>query len=271
MSAEATEQPGLPREVPDSAGSTRSAAGDLAQPVASKAADMMAVAIARLVRDGERAFFGVNSPLPMVGVLLAKRLHAPRATVINIAGGINPAPPRLAPQTTDARLAEGSASIFDNADLYDLVGRGGIDLAFLGLAQVDAAGRVNTSFVGPPERPKVRFPGGGGAAYILPLARRVILWRAAHTPRIFVERVDFVTAAGNLDRVVTPLCVFHVRAGRLAVESVHPYTTLDEVKARTGFAIDQAEAPVTPPPTPAELAALAAVDPDGVRRSEFGG
>lgn len=231
--------------------------------------EMMAVALARLIHDGETVFFGVNSPLPLVAALLARRLHAPDCTLINIAGGINAVPPRLTATTTDPILAAGSASTFDNPDFYDLVARGGIDLAFLGAAQVDAQGRINTSVIGPHKHPRVRFPGGGGAAFILPLAGRTVVWRATHSPRVFVERVDFVTAAGNLDRVVTPLCVFWRTPTGLVVESVHPYATLDEVKARTGFAVPQASAASTPPPTADELAALEALDPDRVRRSEF--
>jgi glutaconate CoA-transferase subunit B len=230
---------------------------------------MMAVALARQVRDREVAFVGVSSPLPLVAVLLAQRLHAPRATVVSIAGGINPRPSRLSAATTAAVLAEGSASVFDNADFYDLVARGGVDVTFLGAAQVDALGRINTTVIGPRERPTVRLPGGGGAAFILPLARRTVVWRAAHSPRIFVERCDFVTASGNLDRVVTPLCIFRLADGRLELESVHPYSSLDEVAARTGFAVRRDGVPTTPPPTVAELEALAQVDPDGVRRSEF--
>jgi glutaconate CoA-transferase, subunit B len=104
----------------------------------------------------------------------------------------------------------------------------------------------------------------------MPTARRVILSRAEHSGRSFVERLDFVTAAGNVDRVVTPLCVFQRRAGRLAVESVHPTSSPAEVVAATGFAVDvPPDCPRTPPPTEAELAGLAEVDPERVRALEF--
>ncbi|HLH22459.1 MAG TPA: CoA-transferase [Chloroflexota bacterium] len=235
-------------------------------------AELMAVAIARLLRDGEVVFQGVNSVLPMVAIALARRLHAPRLIYVNIAGGVDPAPRYLPDSTTDAELARGSASLFNNEDFYDLCARGGVDTAFLGAVQIDAQGRTNVSAIGEQARPKVRLPGGGGAAMIMPTARRVILWRTQHSRRVFVERLDFVTAAGNVDRVVTPLCVFQRREGRLQVEAVFPTSSAAEVAASTGFALDASAAwPVLAPPTAAELAALAAVDPRGVRRQEFHG
>jgi len=205
-----------------------------------------------------------------VATALARRLHGFRLTIITIAGGINPDLSRLSPATTNPELASGSASIFDNPDLYDLVARDGLDVTFLGAAQADQFGNLNSSVIGDHDHPKVRFPGGGGAAYILPLARRTIVWRAAHSPRIFVERCDFVTAAGNVDRIVTPLCVFRKTSGKLSLESRHPYVTPQELQRETGFEIDQlAQAPTTPEPTAEELEALREIDPDGVRASEF--
>ncbi|HET8609181.1 MAG TPA: CoA-transferase [Burkholderiales bacterium] len=233
-------------------------------------ADMMAVAMARLIADRERVFVGVNSPLPMVAATLALKLHATHADFITIAGGINARPPRLAAATSSARLSAGSASVFDNEDFYGLNARGGVDVSFLGMAQIDAQANVNSSFIGGQTKPKVRFPGGGGAAVILPLTRRIILWRAAHSPRVFVERCEFVTSAGNIDSVVTPLCVFRKLDGRLALESIHPYVERAELQKQTGFAIPNLDAaPVTPEPTARELEMLGRIDPDRIRETEF--
>ena len=143
-------------------------------------------------------------------------------------------------------------------------------MAFLSGVQIDGAGRINMSAIGDFARPKVRLPGGAGSAALMPTAKRVLLWRTKHDPRVFVDRLDFVTAAGNVDRVVTPLCVFVRRDGRLEAESLHPGVTPEELRAATGFAVEVGPGtPVTPPPTAAELAALRAVDPDEVFRSEF--
>jgi glutaconate CoA-transferase, subunit B len=232
--------------------------------------DLMAVAMARLLRDGEVVFQGVNSVLPMVAIGLARRVHAPNLTYVNIAGGFDPTP-RFAPaSSTDPELARGSPALISNEDFYDLCARGGIDTVFLGAVQIDARGRTNVSVIGEHSRPKVRLPGGGGAAAIMPTAGRVILWRSQHSPRVFVERLDFVTAAGNVDRVVTPLCVFQRRRGRLEVEALMPDVTAEEVRAQTGFDLGTDSAwPALQPPTEAELDALQVVDPEGVRRMEF--
>jgi glutaconate CoA-transferase, subunit B len=232
---------------------------------------MMVVAMARLLRDGERAFHGVASPLPMVAILLAQQLHAPDLVYINITGGINPHPGSLPQTTVDPRLMHGSHSVFKLADLFDMSARGDLDTAFLGGVQIDGQGRINMSVIGPYDHPKVRLPGGAGSAAILPTARRTILWRTKHDPRTFVEKLSFVTAGGNVDRVVTPLCIFVKRDGRLLLESIHPYSSAEEVKKQTGFAIETEDVPVTPAPTHEELAALARVDPDRVRLIEFKG
>ncbi len=234
------------------------------------APEMMAVVMARLVSNGKLTFVGVNSPLPYVAVSLARRLHAPDCIFVSISGGINAAPAALLPNTSSAELAVGSASILDNQELYALNGRGLIDLTFLGMAQIDARGRVNSSFIGDPSKPKVRFPGGGGGPAIMPKAKQAVLWRADHSRKVFVEEVDVVTSNGNVFRVVTPLCVFGKEDGRLVLHSIHPGVSREELADRTGFEIPGLHtAPVTPAPTPEELAALQAVDPEGVRRAEF--
>ncbi|MDP8924113.1 MAG: 3-oxoadipate--succinyl-CoA transferase [Chloroflexota bacterium] len=231
--------------------------------------DLIVVSMARLLRDGEVVFHGVNSILPMVAVALARRLHAPRLQAINIAGGVNPTPRFLPRSTTDAELARGSAAILSNEDFYDLCMRGGVDTIFLGAVQVDGAGRTNLSRIGSGDLPRVRLPGGGGAPVLMPTAGRVIISRTEHSRRSFVERLDFVTAAGNVDRVVTPLCIFRRVDGRLEVESVHPPSSPEEVVERTGFALTiPGNCPQTPPPSEAELRALAELDPENVRGLE---
>lgn len=233
-------------------------------------ADLMAIGMARLLHDGEVVFQGVNSILPMVAIALARRTHAPRLVYLNVAGGYDPAPRFATPSSTDPELARGSAALLSNEDFYDLCARGGIDTVFLGAVQIDAAGRTNVSAIGDPARPKIRLPGGGGAAMMMPTAGRVILWRTQHSRRVFVERLDFVTGSGNVDRVVTPLCVFRRVDGRLRVEALMPGVTADDARQNTGFELGGTEPWETlPEPSAEELRALEAVDPHGVRLIEF--
>jgi glutaconate CoA-transferase, subunit B len=232
--------------------------------------DMMAVAMARLLHSGQTVFHGVASPLPMVATLLARRLHAPELTYLNITGAVDAQPTSLPVSTVDPALLAGTRSLVTLADLFDLSARGRLDVAFLSGVQIDGQGRINMSAIGDWERPTVRLPGGAGSAVLMPTARRVILWRTRHDPRTFVERLDFVTAAGNVDRVVTPLGVFVRRGEWLEVESLHPGVTPETFREATGFAVEVgAETPTTPPPTVDELAALRMVDPEGIRSSEF--
>ena len=172
-------------------------------------------------------------------------------------------PGKIPHSSSDPAIVTGSPAIFANEDFYDLCARGGLDLVFLGCAQVDGEGRTNVSVIGDWHNPKVRLPGGGGAAVMMPTAGRVATWRTEHSPRALVKKLDFVTAAGNLQTVVTPLAVFQKRDGRLALESWNPQAGHDEIAKRTGFRFDADGARPTPPPTAREAAALAALDPRG--------
>jgi glutaconate CoA-transferase subunit B len=221
------------------------------------------VNLARQIRPGEVAFSGVNSTLPMLACLLAKRACDFHYTWLNVAGGVEPVPDSIPHSSSDPAIVTGSPAIFSNQDFYDLCARGGLDLVFLGCAQVDGAGRTNVSVIGDWANPKVRLPGGGGAAVMMPTAKRVATWRTEHSARALVEKLDFVTAAGNLQTVVTPIAVFQKREGRLALESWNPLVTLDEIVKRTGFRFDASGARPTPPITAREAAALAGLDPRG--------
>ena len=219
--------------------------------------------LARFIRPDEVTFSGVNSTLPMLGCLLAKQAYDFYFTYINVAGGVDPHPTSIPLSSSDPVLAAGSTAIFANEDFYDLCTRGRMDLCFLGAAQIDGAGQTNVSAIGDWHNPKVRLPGGGGGAVMLPTARRACTWRTEHSRRTLVEKLDFVTASGGMHGVVTPLAVFVKRDGRLALQSWHPDTSLDEVIERTGFTFDASEAAPTPLPTARERDALAALDPDG--------
>ncbi len=224
------------------------------------------VNLARQIRAGEITFSGVNSTLPMLACLLAKRAYDFPFTYINVAGGVEPRPVEVPLSSSDPAIVHDSPAIFANQDFYDLCARGGLDLVFLGCAQIDAEGRTNVSAIGSWENPKVRLPGGGGAAVMLPTAKRVVTWRSDHTARALVDKLDFVTAAGNMTALVTPLAVFErePRAGaRFRLACFNPEVTVADIADRTGFGFDAAAAKPAMPASARELQALAALDAGG--------
>lgn len=232
-------------------------------------ADVMACAMARLLEDGQRVFHGVSSHLPMVAMLLARRMQAPNLTHLDIAGGVNPTRASSAFSSAGSALYDSGEAYFPLCDVFDLSMRGGLDVAFLSGVQFDAAGQVNASVIGEYDHPKVRLPGGAGSAVLIPTAKRVILWRSVHNRRTFVEWPDFVTAKGNAWRLVTPLCVFAFAEGRWELESLHSFSSLEEVRENTAFpVICQAER-ITPPPSREEARLLRMVDPQNLRCLEF--
>ncbi|MFQ6672276.1 MAG: CoA-transferase, partial [Candidatus Tectimicrobiota bacterium] len=122
----------------------------------------------------------------------------------------------------------------------------------------------------PFDRPKVRLPGGAGSAILASTAGRTILWRTRHDPRTFVESLDFVSACGHVERVVTPLAVLKRNGGCLQPESLHPGVTFEVLQEATGFEVGRPDTlPTTPPPSEEERQALEAVDPEGIRYLEF--
>jgi glutaconate CoA-transferase subunit B len=240
------------------------------EPTREQIRDIMVVSLARLLRDGETVFHGVASPIPMVAILVAKQLHAPNLVYLNIAGGVDPEPASLPVSTVDPALIHGARSMVTLTDLFDLAASQRLDTAFLSGVQIDGQGRTNMSVIGAFDSPKVRLPGGAGSAAIMPRARRTLIWRTKHDRRVFVDRLDFVTAAGNVDRVVTPFCIFRRVDGRLMVESRHTWAGPDMVKEATGFAVDVDEStPMTPEIRSDEREALLRIDPDDVSLTEF--
>jgi glutaconate CoA-transferase subunit B len=232
--------------------------------------ELIATTLARLIRDGEVVCHGVNSVLPSLAIALARRLHAPRLRHVSIGGGLDGAPPTLPRSSSGPGWLVGSPVVLSNVDVYQLALRGRIDVMVLGCVQVDRHGRVNSTVIGDFARPRVRLPGGGGAAVLFQVVRRVIVFRTRHDPQSLVPAVDFVTATGNLDRVVTPLAVFRATPDGLRLEALQPGATPEEVTRRTGFPVEPLPGLSTlAPPTSAELEALAVLDPDRLRDLDF--
>tara|TARA_Y100000814_G_scaffold250344_1_gene196905 strand:+ start:57 stop:800 length:744 start_codon:yes stop_codon:yes gene_type:complete len=233
-------------------------------------ADRMVVFLAREIRDYETVFHGVSSILPMVAISLARVTKAPNITYLNIPGGVDPIPSKLPLTTVGIQLMEGNRSFFSLSEIFDLSARGKLDLAFLSGAQIDSFGNINLSFIGESEKPKTKFPGGAGSAMLLPTAKRVVLWRTVHTKRTFPKDCSFITAAGNVDKIVTPLCIFKKTERNLSLHSKHYGTDEKSLLECTGFDIGSFEnCPETVEPSSEEIAALNQVDPCGIRYREF--
>lgn len=226
--------------------------------------------LARFIRPNEITFSGVNSTMPMLACLMAKKAYEWDFIYINVAGGVDPQPDYIPLSSSDPVLAQQSSSIFANEDFYDLCTRGRMDLTFLGAAQIDGEGNANNSCIGDWHSPKVRLPGGGGGAVMLPTARRACTWRTEHSTRTFVTTLDFRTSWGGFHGVVTPIAVFVKKDNRLALQSYHPESSIDEVVSRTGFSFDHQGATPTAAPTNAEITALHALDPDGQFEKDAG-
>lgn len=232
--------------------------------------DIMVCAMARLINDGNTVFHGVSSHMPMIATLLAKATHAPSAVHLNIPGGVDPKIDKLQKYSSaGTALTETSVSDFPLSDIFDLSMRGGLDVAFLSGIQFDNLGNVNASVIGDYKKPKVRMPGGAGSAVLIPTAKRAIIWRTKHDKRTFVKKVDFVTTRGNIDSIITPLCIFKMHQGELILDSIHPHSSIDEVANNTDFDIRYIEVKYTQAPTQFEMEMLNKIDPNDYRNMEF--
>jgi glutaconate CoA-transferase, subunit B len=223
--------------------------------------EMMAVAAARALRPGTKCFVGIG--LPSTAANLARATHAPDLVLIYESGALGAKPGRLPASIGDGVLAETADAVVGVAEVFNYwLQPGRIDVGFLGAAQLDRTGAVNTTVVGAYDDPKVRLPGAGGAPEIAAACREVVLV-LRHTPRALVERVDFVTTRGRgPGLVVTDLGLLRPLPGsrELALAAVHPGVTVERVREATGWdlalhpSVDE-----TPAPTAGELAALRAL------------
>ncbi len=197
---------------------------------------MMAVVAARELRDGEVVFVGIG--LPNLACNLARRTHAPNLVLIYESGAVGAVPERLPVSIGDPALVTGSLMVCGMADVFQLfLQNGRIEVGLLGGAQVDRYGNINTTVIGPYERPKVRLPGSGGAAEIAIHARRTLIV-AKLSPRAFPERVDFVTSPGQrVTRVITDKGVFErdEATGELVLSGLYPGVEASDVKNGVGW------------------------------------
>lgn len=248
---------------------------------AYSAQELMVAVASREIRDGDLVFVGMR--LPILAYAVARNAHAPSARGLFEVGlmrdqpaagflGTMGDPPNVAGALWATRMSNAMA----------LMAQGQVDLGFIGGAEVDRFGNLNTSYVGDPAKPKVKLPGSGGGADIAILSRRWVTLMN-HERRRLVEKVSFVTSPGYGDgtpdwrrrngllgggpaAIITTLCVlrFPEHGGEAYLASVHPGHTIDEVRAETGWDLKVADhVAETPPPSASELAAIRRFDPDG--------
>ncbi len=217
--------------------------------------EIMICAIADLLRGSRNIAVGASSPIPAAGAMLLRALaekEGERPVRISVLGSVR-----------NNFFTNGSAELFDCA------AQGRIDAFFLSGGQIDGQGNINLVGVGDYPQTKVRWPGSFGSAFLYYLVPKVILFREDHTPRIFVDKVDFISAPGTSEAetfrkggpaaLMTGKALFHFDKdkARFALQSVHPGHDLVEIEAATGFTFDHDEnPPTTPSPDVQTLAML---------------
>ncbi|WP_035869183.1 CoA-transferase [Cryptosporangium arvum] len=237
---------------------------------------MMTVAAATSLDDDAVCFVGIG--LPSTAANLARRLHAPHLVLIYEAGAVGAKPDRLPLSIGDGILGETADAVVTVPEIFNYwLQPGRIDVGFLGAAQIDKFGNINTTVVGDYADPKVRLPGAGGAPEIAASAKEVLVIVRQNT-RAFVEKVDFVTSVGYGDgpgyrerlglpgrgpvKVITDLGILEPdpETRELTLTALHPGVSLDQVRKATGWALRVADdLRTTDEPTEEQLRALRAL------------
>lgn len=243
--------------------------------------ELLSVVASRELAAKRTVFAGIG--LPTLAASLAHLTVAPSIEIVYESGVCGAHPSQLPETIADAVLITGAEAVLSMATLFGSVLQGGhIDVGFLGAAQIDRWGNLNSSVIGDWQRPKVRLPGSGGAMEVMANSREVFVVMRRHDPRSFMDRLDFCTSPGpdraladgitplgaGVTRVITDLGIL-ARSGvgeELSLVAVHPGVTADEVRAATGWDLEVADTVATiPPPTAAELRLLREdVDPGRV-------
>ena len=231
--------------------------------------ELMVVAAAREIHDHEVVFVGMR--LPLLGFGLAKATHAPNAVGLFENGVIRDRPAEAFIYTMgDPPNIVGAVACLGLVDVMSLLQQGRVDVGFIGGAEIDALGNLNTTRTSG-SGTLVRLPGSGGAGDIASLAGRTVLIME-HEPRRFREHVDYITSPGHFPgrrrggpaTLITTLGVFDLRTAGVRAASLHPGVSPQQVREATGFPITIDDAtPDTPTPSANELAYIRRADPQG--------
>lgn len=216
--------------------------------------ELMICCAARELDDGRTVAVGTG--LPCAAAMLAQRTHAPNLVIMFEAGGVAPLLPTMPVSVGDSTTFHKAVLATSMADVMQFCQRGMVDYTFLSGAQIDPYGNLNSTVIGPHDKPKVRLPGSGGANDLASFCWRTLIVMK-HDAKKFVEKLDFLTTPGYLTgpgareavglpahtgphRVITDLCVldFAADSKRMRVRSLHPGKALEQVQAATGFALE---------------------------------
>ena len=221
--------------------------------------EVMTIQASRALEDGQVCLVGVGPPNAAAN--LARRLHAPGCVLVYESGAIGAKPVNLPLSIGDDDLAATADELVSVPEMFSYwIGAGRMDVGFLGAAQIDRRGNINTTVIGSYDHPKVRLPGAGGAPEIAAAVRKVIVL-LRHSPRAFVERLDFVTSlgrGGDAFTVITDLGVLEPgEDGELELKALHSGVEVQEVLDATGWPLRVREPlETTEPPTARELEEL---------------
>ncbi|MBN1945613.1 MAG: hypothetical protein JW797_08040 [Bradymonadales bacterium] len=242
--------------------------------------ELMICAASRLLED--RSTISVGTGAPCAAAMLAQKTHAPNLVIFFEAGGVAPILPLMPISVGDSRTFYRGVMASGMCDIMETCQRGLVDYCFLGGAQIDRYGNLNSTVIGSHEHPKVRFPGSGGANDFASYCWRTMVITPQDRRR-FTDRIDFITSPGYLSggdsrersglpagsgpyRVITNMAImdFEESSKRMRVISLHPGYRLEDVQANCGFELLQADRiEETPRPAPQQLQILRTrVDPD---------
>jgi acyl CoA:acetate/3-ketoacid CoA transferase beta subunit len=245
--------------------------------------EFLAFTGAGLLEDKKTVFVGTG--FPIVAAMLAQKTHAPKLVIVFEAGGLGPLLPELPVSVGESRTFYKAVAASSMHDTMSLSQAGYIDFGFLGAAQMDVYGNINTTVIGDHDLPKSRLPGSGGANDVASFSHRLIIIIAKQSKRTFVDKLDFLTTPGFLNgpnarekvglpkgtgpyRVITQLGIygFDDKTKRLKLISLHPGVTPDEVKENSSFEIIlPAKIETSPEPTDKDLRILRReIDPAGI-------
>jgi glutaconate CoA-transferase, subunit B len=236
-----------------------------------------------MLEDKKSVFVGTG--LPIIAAMLAQKTHAPNLLVVFEAGGIGPQIPELPVSVGEGRTFHKGVMASSMHDIMSLSQAGYIDYGFLGAAQMDMYGNLNTTVIGDHDHPKTRLPGSGGAADVGSFSEKLIIIAAKQSKQTFVNKVDFLTTAGYLSgpgareaaglpkgtgpyRIVTQLGIYGFNEGSKRVEllSLHPGETVESIKENSSFEILVPGAFGTSPTPPSEYLKILReeIDPTGI-------